>query len=584
MPVAAVCPLRMRLVLPALLALLASACGGGVEWEEASFEEEALLDSELTANPVCIQDVIASGHDGNEPKNTVDANLSTRWSASGDGVWIRYDLGASRTVLAVDVAWYQGNARVARFSIETSADGATWRRVYQGQSSGTSLGLERYVLGDVTARYVRLVGHGNNLNAWTSMTEVRFESSTPLPAKSVTASAHDGNVPTNTVDTSLTTRWSAFGDGVWIQYDLGAPAILTRTDIAWYNGDKRVSSFSLDVSNDGKAWDRIYTAKSSGTSLQPEPHTLVPVGARYLRLVGHGNTQNLWTSVTSLRIRGVLETAGAATTSALCAGSTPTTGTPTTPPPATSTPDQLSVNFDSMSAVGFGGSLTRTLLEAHFNRTLNTYGLNDLSVASDANGKYLRQRYVPTSRGSPVVGIVSAIPGGNEVFLSYRMFFESGWQWVKGGKLPGLAGGTMPTGGSYDDNGFSARFMWRQNGRMAVYAYHHDRPTKYGEDFPLMNSDGSYYIAPIGRWITITQRIKMNTSGSAWDGEVQVWIDGVQKLHKKGIRWRKNTTYSADRLLYSSFYGGNDSTWSPTKTTYARFDDFKVASTLAGVK
>ena len=33
---------------------------------------------------------------------------------------------------------------------------------------------------------------------------------------SVVASADDGNVPGNTIDNDLATRWSALGDGQWI--------------------------------------------------------------------------------------------------------------------------------------------------------------------------------------------------------------------------------------------------------------------------------------------------------------------------------------------------------------------------------
>ena len=44
-------------------------------------------------------------------------------------------------------------------------------------------------------------------------------------ASAVTASTNDGNVPGNTVDNNLATRWSANGDGQWLQLDLGT----TRT-------------------------------------------------------------------------------------------------------------------------------------------------------------------------------------------------------------------------------------------------------------------------------------------------------------------------------------------------------------------
>ena len=55
------------------------------------------------------------------------------------------------------------------------------------------------------------------------------------------------------------------------------------------------------------------------------------------------------------------------------------------------------------------------------------------------------------------------------MLLSYEMAFEEGFDWVKGGKLPGLRGGLNSTGcsGGKLASGmdcFSARLMWRRNG------------------------------------------------------------------------------------------------------------------------
>jgi len=45
-----------------------------------------------------------------------------------------------------------------------------------------------------------------------------------VPVAGVVASGYqDPNVPQNTLDTDFATRWSAYGDGQWIRYDLGAP-------------------------------------------------------------------------------------------------------------------------------------------------------------------------------------------------------------------------------------------------------------------------------------------------------------------------------------------------------------------------
>src|SRR5688572_1430551 len=70
--------------------------------------------------------VSASTHDGNVPANTVDNSLATRWSANGDGHWIRYDLGSTQTVSHVALAVYNGNSRKARFDLHASIDGVIW--------------------------------------------------------------------------------------------------------------------------------------------------------------------------------------------------------------------------------------------------------------------------------------------------------------------------------------------------------------------------------------------------------------------------------------------------------------------------
>ena len=137
--------------------------------------------------------VTASANDGNLPGNTVDNSLSSRWSANGDGQWIRYDLGTSRTVGYVRIAFYSGNLRQSRFDLQTSADAVSWSNALTGAlSSGTSTQEQTFDFSDRSARYVRYLGHGNTVNAWNSLTEVSIfatsggTSPTPTPGSTPT--------------------------------------------------------------------------------------------------------------------------------------------------------------------------------------------------------------------------------------------------------------------------------------------------------------------------------------------------------------------------------------------------------------
>src|SRR2546426_485974 len=143
--------------------------------------------------------VVASGNDGNVPQNTLDNNLATRWSAYGDGQWIRYDLGALTAIDGVNIAWYLGSPVVngpSRFDIQVSLDTITWTTVFSGQSSGLTTQFEPYAFPPASGRYVRIVGHGNSMNAWNSITEV------VLYDPPDTATATETNVPVASVTVS----------------------------------------------------------------------------------------------------------------------------------------------------------------------------------------------------------------------------------------------------------------------------------------------------------------------------------------------------------------------------------------------
>jgi hypothetical protein len=120
--------------------------------------------------------VSASGDDGNVAANVLDGSLDTRWSSSGDGQYLQFCLDALTTVTGADIAFYQGNTRVATFDMQTSVDGSAWVNAATGlKSSGTSTALESFSFSPVSAKYVRIVGHGNSVNAWNSITEVRIK-------------------------------------------------------------------------------------------------------------------------------------------------------------------------------------------------------------------------------------------------------------------------------------------------------------------------------------------------------------------------------------------------------------------------
>lgn len=121
---------------------------------------------------------------------------------------------------------------------------------------------------------------------------------------SVTASdAQDPNVPENTRDDDLDTRWSAEG-GQWIEYDLGELKPVNAVSIAFYQGTERYSYFDIALSQDGVNWNTVYSGRSSGQTSDHETFSFSAADARHVRINGYGNSVNGWNSYLEVGIYG----------------------------------------------------------------------------------------------------------------------------------------------------------------------------------------------------------------------------------------------------------------------------------------
>jgi hypothetical protein len=126
----------------------------------------------ITAHATVPESVTASDHDGNAPERMLDGDLSTRWSANGDGAYAIFDMGNSQTFSGVRAAFHKGNERKTSFSLEASVDGSTWTPVLDKvTSAGISLTHQRFDFKPLKARYFKYVGHGNTSNTWNSVLE-----------------------------------------------------------------------------------------------------------------------------------------------------------------------------------------------------------------------------------------------------------------------------------------------------------------------------------------------------------------------------------------------------------------------------
>jgi len=238
--------------------------------------------------------------------------------------------------------------------------------------------------------------------------------------------------------------------------------------------------------------------------------------------------------------------------------------------------DIINVTFNNDAS----GKYTNQMLKKDFpNR--EWCSLERAEIVSDIDkerGNVLKVTYPRNALGPREGGVqfLVNLPPAEELWLSYYVKFKKGFDFCKGGKLPGLtSGGGTYTGGNKpkDGDGWSARYMWRKHGQGVIYLYYIDMPGKWGEDIKL---DGFHFIP--GKWYNLIQHIKLNTN-SKENGSIDVWINGEKKLSRNDLRLRLGDQGLIDSFYFSTFHGGNTKDWSPYVESTALFDDIIISKT-----
>lgn len=247
----------------------------------------------------------------------------------------------------------------------------------------------------------------------------------------------------------------------------------------------------------------------------------------------------------------------------------------------------LGVDFDSEPAGGYTLAQCKKAWPGVTWEDGLAEGRGTVVEGDSALGKSLRVDYPAGSYGPALGGAQwrTFLPQKRDtVTVSYRVRFGSDFDFVKGGKLPGLCGSKCNTGGNVptDTDGWSARLMWRDiDGKVVQYLYHPGQSGTYGADLSW-KVDGKPCLFVPGTWHEVRTRIILNTprrngQPALADSRITSWFDGKLALDTTGFKLRGEDTMHIDQFYFSTFHGGSDASWAPSRSVSALFDDFEIA-------
>ena len=281
-------------------------------------------------------------------------------------------------------------------------------------------------------------------------------------------------------------------------------------------------------------------------------------------------------------IVAVLSWQAAAATSATPTGTTPAWTGSFTGFHSTSWNSQWGTTSDTSQCAGASGSFTCN------------WGYGNMQAVNDptapGGGPALKVTY-PASSGPPscFLSVQGCVLGGGQFYqdlaaggesalanspsldLKYDYNFPVGFDFGQqtAGKMPGLWGGGVPgceSGGQHCAQGWSTRYMWRGGSTSApkgeLYFY-----TSSGSGFGADLCLGKWTFPADGKWHSIEQLVNITT------GSITVWSDG-----QNVCQVTEPLPGAQSGVFFSTFHGGHDTSWSPTKTTSDEFADFTLST------
>ncbi|NJK97859.1 MAG: hypothetical protein HC905_25770 [Bacteroidales bacterium] len=215
------------------------------------------------------------------------------------------------------------------------------------------------------------------------------------------------------------------------------------------------------------------------------------------------------------------------------------------------------------------------LYEWGLGKRTNIYDPKSCNVIKEGSSKFLRVSFPKGTYGANHGMSWEGELGRkySELYLSYDIRFKPGFNFVKGGKLFGLSGGVFtvpdPPRGM---NGFDALAMWKPDGTIQSYVYHHAYRSRYGEGG---NWDPALSKLVPGKWYNITVRVVMNTVGKK-NGIFEAFVNGRLVFSRQNYEFRKSNLLGIHKITFLSFFGGSSKEHASKQNEYIDFDNIRV--------
>jgi hypothetical protein len=157
-----------------------------------------------------------------------------------------------------------------------------------------------------------------------------------------------------------------------------------------------------------------------------------------------------------------------------------------------------------------------------------------------------------------------SLQGASAACVSYDVLLPADFDFMRGGRLPGLIGSD-----GLGQESFAARILWRPSGGAAAVR------TLSGGEVRQSTMGLEEFVFPRGRWFKIEQEVVLNTPKQA-NGRLTVWVDGTMVGERGDLVFRSDASVGVSGVSAEVFYGGDDAAATVPKDATVRLSPFEL--------
>jgi hypothetical protein len=235
------------------------------------------------------------------------------------------------------------------------------------------------------------------------------------------------------------------------------------------------------------------------------------------------------------------------------------------------------------------------------------WGKNNYQLISDPNTTtsdnilkvfYPKNSYSPSKDPQGGLGFYASpsnIFPAQDISITYQVRFDSSFNPMLGGKLPGLfiSQGTDKqymndaSGGKHNEYASSIRICWKKNFSSEAYLYIPKNQSSQYLSIPNLSHNpiygnslwrNTFQLHP-SLWNNISIHLKLNTFDKSNtpipDGQLIVTINDIQQNFDNLI-WRIDNSVSITAFLFSTFFGGSTSKYATPNDTWTYFKNITL--------